>query len=284
MKTVPLFLPLALLVAAPACAQQHGELLSLINAYRKAPATCDGRSSAMLPALLPHAVLASLRIGPATFLEPALERAGFPVEHAVAIALAGPADAAAAMAILRTHYCASLLVARFSAAGIVRDGARWQIVLAQPARPAPGDTLPGWQAAGRLVLDAVNLARATARSCGARQYAAAPPLAWNDALGAAALAHSQDMAAHRYFSHAARDGGVAGDRALLAGYRWRRVGENIAAGQESPAAVVAGWLDSPGHCANIMDPEFEDMGAAYAINPASRRGSIYWTQVFARAR
>lgn len=89
-------------------------------------------------------------------------------------------------------------------------------------------------------------------------------------------------AAQRYFRHEARDGSVAGDRALLAGYRWRRIGENIAAGQENPEQVVAGWLGSPGHCANIMDPGFADMGAAYAINPASRRGSIFWTQVFAR--
>lgn len=285
MKNVPphlIFLAGALLAARPAGARDNGELVALINAYRKAPASCEGRRSAMLAPLAPNPVLARLRIGTGTFLEPALERAGFPVEHAVAIQLAGPAAAADVMGFIQARYCASLLNAQFSAIGVSRSGDQWQIVLAQPARPSPAATLPGWQAAGRQVLEAVNAARAAARNCGPRHFPPAAPLAWHDALGAAALAHSQDMAAQRYFSHQAGDGSVAGDRALLAGYRWRRIGENIAAGQEDPGQVVAGWLGSPGHCANIMDPGFAHMGAAYAVNPASRRGSIYWTQVFAR--
>jgi uncharacterized protein YkwD len=75
-----------------------------------------------------------------------------------------------------------------------------------------------------------------------------------------------------------------GERAHLAGYRWRRIGENIASGQGSPQAAVEGWLDSPGHCANTMHPGFTEMGAAYAINPASETGTVYWTQAFGAPR
>jgi len=55
--------------------------------------------------------------------------------------------------------------------------------------------------------------------------------------------------------------------------------ENIAAGQTTPEQVIQGWLDSDGHCANIMNANFEEMGVALATN--SGIYGIYWTQVFA---
>ena len=64
-----------------------------------------------------------------------------------------------------------------------------------------------------------------------------------------------------------------------AGYRWRATGENIAAGQATADAVVAAWLDSPGHCTNIMGPQFTQMGVAFALAPSGNPG-IYWAQVF----
>jgi uncharacterized protein YkwD len=64
------------------------------------------------------------------------------------------------------------------------------------------------------------------------------------------------------------------------GYRARHVGENIASGVPTAREVVDGWLASPGHCSNIMDPRFTEMGVAYATERRSR-GVIYWTQVFA---
>jgi len=71
--------------------------------------------------------------------------------------------------------------------------------------------------------------------------------------------------------------------AAYAGYRWQQIGENIAAGQGSAEQVVAGWLASPGHCANIMNPGFTEMGAAYATSEGGAAGS-YWTQVFGTPR
>jgi uncharacterized protein YkwD len=91
------------------------------------------------------------------------------------------------------------------------------------------------------------------------------------------------MAQRDYFRHAGKDGSEVGDRAKRQGYEWRRIGENIATGQGSAAQAVAGWLASPGHCANIMNPEFTESGAAYAVNTGSDT-VIYWTQVFGTPR
>jgi len=65
-----------------------------------------------------------------------------------------------------------------------------------------------------------------------------------------------------------------------AGYTWQAVGENVAGGLESSEAVVAGWLNSPSHCANIMEPAFTEIGAACVNNSKSRYGT-YWTLVLA---
>ncbi|WP_229491413.1 CAP domain-containing protein [Massilia sp. HP4] len=259
-------------------------LATLVNAYRGAPGICDGSPVTPAPALVPQAALAQLRIGAGTFIESALERAGYAVEQAQAIYVTGPEDAQSAMTVLAQKYCKVLLSDRFSAVGSYREGTTWTVVLARPAPPLPSITYPDWREAGRTILDQVNQARASVRSCGDRQFPAAPPLRWNPALGDAALAHSRDMATRRYFSHRAGDGSQAAERALRAGYSWRRVGENIAFGQRSPREAVEGWLDSPGHCANIMNRDFTEMGAAYGVTPQRQTGIIYWTQVFGTPR
>jgi uncharacterized protein YkwD len=47
---------------------------------------------------------------------------------------------------------------------------------------------------------------------------------------------------------------------------------------------VAGWLSSPGHCANLMNPRYTEMGAAYGLNSARKSTYPYWTQVFGAPR
>jgi uncharacterized protein YkwD len=267
----------ALLAALPARAQSEDDLVRLINAYRAAPRSCEGRKTPPAAPLAPHPALASIRLGPGTLLQPVLEAAGYPSEHAEAIAISGAPDAPAAMATLQSRYCGTLLNPQFSAVGARRNSDNWLLVLAQPSLPP---ALPEWTEAGAAILEAVNAARATPRTCGELSFAAAPPLAWNPALGAAALAHSRDMADQRYFSHQGKDGRMAGERARQAGYAWRRIGENIAVGMRTPQAAVAGWLASPGHCANIMAPAFTEMGAGYGISFARPSGTVYWTQVF----
>ncbi|WP_278422121.1 CAP domain-containing protein, partial [Stutzerimonas kunmingensis] len=117
------------------------------------------------------------------------------------------------------------------------------------------------------------------RRCGKQDFAAAGPLSWNETLGSTAEAHSRAMANGNFFSHLSEDGRTPGDRAELAGYAGRQVGENIAAALPTARKVLDGWLASPGHCANLMNPQFSELGAAYAVDPQSD-AAIYWTAMF----
>jgi uncharacterized protein YkwD len=273
-----LLLAAAFAVATPARAD---ELADLINAYRAAPADCDGASAAPVAMLAVEPALSRIRIGPGTFLESALQRAGYEAAHAEAITVTGPPDARGAMEVIAQKYCRTIRAAAFAAVGTAHIGNDWQVVLARPVVIPP---LPAWPDAGRDILALVNAARAQPRTCGTQAFGPAGPLAWNPLLGQAALVHSTDMAQKHYFNHRQPDGSVPADRATAAGYRWRRVGENIASGQRTPEEAVASWLDSPGHCANIMNPAFTEMGAAYAIHPQNRNRTAYWTQVFGAPR
>ncbi|HEU4408656.1 MAG TPA: CAP domain-containing protein [Polyangiaceae bacterium] len=149
--------------------------------------------------------------------------------------------------------------------------------------PAPTSTGPstGPDDVTGQVFTLVNEARATARSCGGRSFAAARPLRWSDALARAAQAHSEDMAAKGYFSHDSADGRDMAARVRAQGYAFSALGENIAAGQRTPAEVMAGWLESPGHCANIMNPSFQELGVGRAEGGPL---DIYWTQNFGAPR
>jgi len=251
-------------------------LAALINAYRAAPGSCAGMPADPVPPLAVEAALSQIRIVSGTFLEPALEQAGYPVEHAEALFISGAADTAEAMQTLREKYCTRLLGTEISAVGTIRVADGWHVVLARPERRE----LPAPEGIGEETLAAVNAARATPRQCGDERFDPAPPLRLNHALDAAARSHSEYMAQVRWFQHQQKNGSVVGDRALRAGYRWRTIGENIASGQRTAQEAVQGWLDSPGHCANIMNAAFVEMGVGYAVNPA--RGTLYWTQVLAR--
>jgi uncharacterized protein YkwD len=276
-----LFVCLPLFAAGATHAQNRDTLADLINEYRADPGSCEGWRADPVPPLTPHSALARIRVAPGVFLDQALERAGYPVAYAKAIYISGVRDAESAMdAIWRTQ-CRALMSTDVTAVGASRSGDTWQIVLARPAAPARARVarVSDERDTGRTILDAVNRARATERNCGERHFTAAPALKWNPALSAAALAHSNDMARQNYFSHEGKDGREVADRAVQAGYRWRGIGENIAAGQESADEVMAGWLASPGHCANIMNRWFTEMGSAYAVG-GGRGGRPYRTHVF----
>ncbi|NGZ82766.1 CAP domain-containing protein [Duganella aceris] len=269
----------------PAAAAQDSErLTALVNAYRAAPGSCDGAAAEPMQPLTPQPVLSAIRLGPGDIIEAALERAGYATELADALFISGAANVQGAMAALRKRYCATLLSPAYAAIGAYRSGADWTVILARPAPPPPSISYPDWRDAGQVILAGVNAFRAEARTCGKQAYPPAPPLRWNPALGAAALAHSQDMAAQRYFSHVAKDGSLVGARSLRAGYAWQRIGENIGFGQNTPQAALDGWLTSPGHCANIMNPDFTEMGAAYGMTAEQHAGIVYWTQVLGKPR
>jgi len=118
-----------------------------------------------------------------------------------------------------------------------------------------------------------------------------PPLKRHDALDTAAYGHSQDMGLHDFVSHTGSDGSTVGTRVLAAGYTgstW--IGENIAAGHSSPDMVMYdpdwGWMNSPGHCANILSANYREIGMGYYYDagdtyPGGSWGyGHYWTQDF----
>lgn len=271
-------LPGIAMLCAPAAAQEHVELVQLINAYRESPIACEGSVPNPAGPLAPENRLAAVDLTQGG--GEALKDAGLHIVAMEAISVSGPSSAEAAMQAIQGRYCNVLAKPEYTLIGTSRKGNTWRVVLARPRLAGSRAELAG---AGKKILALANAARAKARSCGSKRYAAAPPLAWSAALADAARAHSDDMAKNNYFAHEAKDGTRAAERAQQAGYRWKRVGENIAAGQDSAKNVVEGWLSSPGHCANLMHPDFREMGAAYAINDKSDL-LIYWTQVFGTPR
>ncbi|MFI9169517.1 CAP domain-containing protein [Streptomyces lincolnensis] len=110
-----------------------------------------------------------------------------------------------------------------------------------------------------------------------RTRAGLPPLTVDPLLTRAAQVYSTDMAARAFYSHTSPEGTQPWDRAAAAGSRHRSIGENIACGQRSPAEVVEGWMNSPGHRANILKPGFTHIGIGFA--GGGPRGT-YWTQLF----
>lgn len=126
------------------------------------------------------------------------------------------------------------------------------------------------------VLRGVNAARASGADCDGTIMAPTAPLKLEDRLMSAALLHSEDMAAMGKLTHTGSDGSNPAERIRRAGYEYANWGENAAAGYPTAESVVNGWLRSGGHCRNMLNPNFTEMGLG-------RVGS-YWTQVFARPR
>lgn len=269
-------------VAAQAQPGPAGELVALVNAWRAAPATCQGRPRPAVPALAPLPVLSRVALRQGSILLAALDAAGYDPQVADAVQVDGPGDARGAFDVLREAYCATLSSTRYLHIGARRSGNEWTVVLAAPV-PNPLDLLPALAQAQQEVLAATNAARATARACGGSWMPAAPPVIWNGALADAALHHSRDMAQQGYFAHADPQGKEVDRRAEDAGYAWRHISENIARGQTSAEEAVASWIGSPNHCRALMNPRYSEMGAAYSIRPG-KRPAAYWTQVFGAPR
>jgi uncharacterized protein YkwD len=268
-------LSVGVVFAIPALAGDESQLIESINSYRSQPQRCGSQASNELPPLSADPRL-RLRATGAVDLQQAMASASYPMVNVQAITLNGPRDAASAMQAIQESFCQVVLDPQFVDVGVSRDDRDWRIVLARPLLSAKlGDA----QSEGQKLLSELNVARSQARQCGGQAFAAAAPLAWNATLGTIAQDHSRDMANNNYFDHKDRDGRTPGDRAELAGYSGQQVGENIAAGQDTVHKVVEGWLASPGHCANLMNPQYQELGAAYATDPKSSAG-IYWTAMF----
>lgn len=150
----------------------------------------------------------------------------------------------------------------------------------QPQDLGQGCALTDYQ---KLMLNRINQARAVARNCGSTHFVPAPALTYSCDIQPAAIHHSVDMATNNFFSHTGSDGLRVSHRVTATGYEWAVVGENIAAGFDDVDSVMQGWLNSEGHCKNIMDPRFEHFAVA-RVNTNQADYANYWTQVFADPR
>ncbi|WP_345655680.1 CAP domain-containing protein, partial [Streptomyces tremellae] len=203
-----------------------------------------------------------------------VDRAGFACLALTEHLVSGPRDAAGFVAycLSQPHGRAPFADPAYTHLGIghARAGGGagevfWTAVWASPLTPAGLD---------RLTAEVVRLTCAERAAAGLGQLAADPLLA------RAAQAHSADMVGRDFYAHTDPDGRQPWDRARAAGATHRGIGENIACGQRSAAEVVQGWMNSPGHRANILRPDFTHIGVGYATG--SRLGT-YWTQLFGSA-
>ncbi|MFJ9965310.1 CAP domain-containing protein [Streptomyces avermitilis] len=172
------------------------------------------------------------------------------------------------------EYCLSdeqsrrtLCASSFSQAGLAYVADRsgnvyWTALWARPLTPA---------GLARTAEDVLGLTNAERTAAGLR------PLAGDPLLTAAAQAHSADMVTRAFYSHTGPDGSEPWHRAAAAGSTRRTIGENIACGQRSAAEVVRGWMNSPGHRANILKPGFTHLGTGFA---GGGTAGTYWTQLF----
>ena len=106
------------------------------------------------------------------------------------------------------------------------------------------------------------------------------PMVLEDRLTDAADRHTRDQAAVGDIYHFSPNGTGPGERIAATGYPFSSWGENVAAGYRTPEAVMAGWMNSPGHCRNILNPGYTELGVGYLETTTSYR--FWWTQKFAR--
>jgi uncharacterized protein YkwD len=208
----------------------------------------------------------------------AVKRSGYDAEATTGVHVSGPDSSV--VQLLRRSSCRTVMDQGLHDIGVYTHRSDTWLVLAS-AYVVPSSSKAPMLATRALEL--VNEARARGTRCGERSFAPAPPVRLSGTLAGVALGHAADMAQHNYFEHEDLAGHSPADRVRAVGYQEKLVGENIAYGPKTADEVVQGWLDSPGHCENIMNPKFAEMGIAYAAGRASKRG-LYWVQVLADPR
>jgi uncharacterized protein YkwD len=209
----------------------------------------------------------------------ATERSGYRAKSTAGWHVTGPDSSL--VQLLRRSDCRKIASPTLRDIGIYRRGEDTWVVL------ATGYTIPMRAQSPTLAVRAlqlVNDVRTAGTRCGVRRFGPAPALTLSDTLAGVALGHASDMAEHNYFEHQDLAGQSPADRVRAVGYREKLVGENIAYGPQTVEEVVKGWLASPEHCENIMDPRFAQMGLGYAAGEAGERRGLYWVQLFAAPR
>ena len=267
----------ALLGALSAASMAQADAVSAVQVLREGG--CGGTSP---PAPLLHhdSMLdrAAAQWAAGSTLAAAAEGSGYKAEAAAGLHIAGPESSTLQM--LRRSGCRTVMNPTLHDIGLYhRRSDTWLVLASAYVVPARSQA----PMLASRVLELVNEVRARGARCGERAFAPAPPVKLSGTLAGVAMGHASDMAEHNYFEHEDLTGHSPADRVRAVGYQEKLVGENIAYGPKSADEVVQGWLDSPGHCENIMDPRFAEMGIAYAPGHASKHG-LYWVQVLAAPR
>jgi uncharacterized protein YkwD len=211
-------------------------------------------------------------------LATAAERSGYQAESSAGLHISGPESST--IQLIKKSGCRTLMDPGMHDVGLYQRGRDSWLLLAAAFVVPPRSQAP---VLASRALELVNEVRARGVRCGERAFGPAPPVKLSGTLANVAFGHANDMAVHNYFEHQDLSGHSPADRVRAMGYPEKLVGENIAYGPKSAEEVVQGWLDSPGHCENIMDPRFAEMGIAYAPGKASKHG-LYWVQVLAAPR
>jgi uncharacterized protein YkwD len=276
-----------LLLAPLAASANEGDAISAVQLLR------EGGCGGMVPATRPLHHDAALDRAAAQWangstMSAAAHYNGYPADALSGVHVSGPDSSL--VQTLRSTSCRTITDRSLHDLGVYhRDPETWFLLASRYALSAPGPAGITAKSAPTPIqapplaaraLQLVNDARARGTRCGERSFGPAPPVRLSGTLNDVALGHAADMARHDYFEHDDLSGHTPADRVRAVGYPEKLVGENIAYGPESADEVVKGWLDSPGHCENIMDPRFAEMGIAYSPGRASRRG-LYWVQLLA---
>lgn len=254
-------------IVPPAAAQ---DVVAAVNAIRARG--CGGKP-ATEPALRRDARLdrAAAALAAGEDLKDALQASDYRATQAALLEASG--DAASIERVLAGSGCKDILDAAYRDIGFAQGGRSSWILLAAPlVAPPPAEA----SSVNSRVLALVNEARRQKRRCGFKRFDPSPPLVASASLQRAAKVQAEDMARRGVMEHAGGDGSTSAERATRAGYAWRTVGENVASGQSTPEQVVAEWLGSARHCANIMSADYTEMGVAVA----SSAHGVYWAQVF----
>ena len=141
----------------------------------------------------------------------------------------------------------------------------------KPATPTTGtSTTPASGTSEAQVAKLVNQERAAA---------GLPALTFNAELAKVAEMKAADLRDKGYFDHNSPTYGSPFDMMHQFGITYTAAGENIAKGQRTPAEVMDGWMNSPGHRANILNSNFTEIGVGYVTDS---NGTGYWVQMFIR--
>lgn len=135
-----------------------------------------------------------------------------------------------------------------------------------------------WHQHARRLVDEINKKRTEGVECAGESMPSVEPVELNPTLVEAARCHAQDMGENEFFAHEGSNGSTEVERADEAGYSSEYVGENLAKGQRNPRDVVEGWIESEGHCVNLMHAEYRETGAAFV----EVGGTTYWAQTYGR--